>query len=121
MPIVYIPSPLRGATGGQRKIQATGATLRTVLTELERRYPGVRQQVCDETGEVRSFINVFVNGTEIRQLQGLATPLGERDEVAIIPAMAGGGAPRPQTHRPDDAPASDFGLISGPGGQGWRW
>ncbi len=90
MPIVYVPSPLRQVTGGQSKIQVTGGTLRAVLTDLERRYPGVRRQVCDETGEVRSFINVFVNGTEIRQLQGLATPLAERDEVSIIPAMAGG-------------------------------
>ncbi len=118
MPIVYVPNPLRGTMGGQRKIEATGATLRAVLTDLERRYPGVRQQVCDETGEVRSFINVFVNGTEIRQLQGLATPLAERDEVSIIPAMAGGGEAIPQTHRPDKAHASDSGFIPGPGGQG---
>jgi molybdopterin synthase sulfur carrier subunit len=60
------------------------------LTNLERQYPGVRKQVCGETGEIRSFINVFVNGTEVRQLQGLATALTETDEVSIIPAMAGG-------------------------------
>ncbi|HEX9533157.1 MAG TPA: ubiquitin-like small modifier protein 1 [bacterium] len=90
MPIVYIPSPLRRVTGGQSKVQVTGRTLETVLTNLERQYPGVRKQVCGETGEIRSFINVFVNGTEVRQLQGLATALTETDEVSIIPAMAGG-------------------------------
>ncbi len=90
MPIVYIPSPLRRVTGGQSKVQVTGRTLETVLTNLERQYPGVRKQVCGETGEIRSFINVFVNGTEVRQLQVLATALTETDEVSIIPAMAGG-------------------------------
>ncbi len=90
MPIVYIPSPLRRVTGGQSKVQVMGRTLETVLTNLERQYPGVRKQVCGETGEIRSFINVFVNGTEVRQLQGLATALTETDEVSIIPAMAGG-------------------------------
>lgn len=90
MATVYVPSPLRRMTGGQSKIQANGRSVRELLTALERQYPGIRQQVCDETGDVRSFINVFVNGTEIRQLQGLATPLGDADEVSIIPAMAGG-------------------------------
>ncbi len=90
MATVYVPSPLRRMTGGQSKIQARGASVRELLSALERQYPGIRQQVCDETGEVRSFINVFVNGTEIRQLQGLATPLGDADDVSIIPAMAGG-------------------------------
>ncbi len=78
-------------TGGQSKIQANGRSVHELLAALERQYPGIRQQVCDETGEVRSFINVFVNGAEIRQLQGMATPLKDADEVSIIPAMAGGG------------------------------
>ncbi len=90
MATVYVPSPLRRLTGGQSKLSVQGKTIRELLTGLERQYPGIRQQVCDETGEVRSFINVFVNGTEIRQLQGMATPLKDADEVSIIPAMAGG-------------------------------
>ncbi len=90
MTTVYVPTPLRRTTGGQGKIQLTGRTVRELLDALERRHPGIRQQVFDERGEVRSFINVFVNGTEIRQLQGLATPVKETDEVSIIPAMAGG-------------------------------
>ena len=93
MPTVYIPIPLRRVTGGQGTVQVTGRTLEAVLTNLERQYPGVRKQICDDSGEVRSFINVFVNGAEVRQLQGLATALAETDEVSIIPAMAGGTPP----------------------------
>jgi molybdopterin synthase sulfur carrier subunit len=96
MPIVYIPSPLRRVTAGQSKVSVTGRTVEAVLTNLERQYPGVRTQVREESGEVRSFINIFVNGTEIRQLQGLATALNEKDEVSIIPAMAGGTLSNPR-------------------------
>ena len=90
MTTVYIPTPLRRTTGGQSKVEAAGRSMRALLDALERTYPGIRQQLCDETGEVRSFINIFVNGTEIRQLEGLSTPVQDGDEVSIIPAMAGG-------------------------------
>src|SRR5438128_2179719 len=90
MTTVYIPTPLRRTTGGQSKVEAAGRSVRVLLDALERTYPGIRQQLCDETGEVRSFINIFVNGTEIRQLEGLSTPVQDGDEVSIIPAMAGG-------------------------------
>ena len=87
---VYLPTPLRRLTHGQARVVAEGRTVEEALFALERRYPGLRQQLRESTGEVRSFINVFVNGTEIRSLQGSATPLREEDEVSIIPAMAGG-------------------------------
>jgi molybdopterin synthase sulfur carrier subunit len=90
MATVYIPAPIRRITSGHGKVTATGATVRDVLNDLERQYPGVRSQLFEPGGEVRSFINVFVNGTEIRQLQGLNTPVKDADEVSIIPAMAGG-------------------------------
>src|SRR2546426_8656844 len=90
MATVYVPTPLRQATGGRSKLTASGRTVKELLDGLERTYPGIRQQLCDETGEIRSFINVFVNGTEIRQLEGLSTPVQDADEVSIIPAMAGG-------------------------------
>jgi molybdopterin synthase sulfur carrier subunit len=90
MVTVYIPTPLRKVTGGHGKVVAKGRTIRDLLEALDRQYPGIRAQLCDETGEVRSFINVFVNGTEIRRLDGLATPVTDADEVSIIPAMAGG-------------------------------
>jgi len=61
------------------------------MSAAERRYPGLREQLRDESGKLRSYINVFVNGTEIRALQGCETALNAADEVTIVPAMAGGG------------------------------
>lgn len=90
MATVYIPTPLRRLTGGQGKVQVAGRTIRELLDALERQYPGMRAELRDTSGEVRSFINVFVNGTEMRHLQGIDTPVKENDEVSIIPAMAGG-------------------------------
>ena len=87
---VYVPTPLRRVTRGQARVAAEGRTVEEALAALERQYPGLREQLRDPAGRVRSFINVFVNGTEIRSLQGPATPLREDDEVSIIPAMAGG-------------------------------
>jgi molybdopterin synthase sulfur carrier subunit len=87
---IYLPTPLRRLTSGQARIVADGRTVEEALIELERRYPGLREQLREPTGEVRRFINVFVNGTEIRTLQGPATPIGDGDEVSIVPAMAGG-------------------------------
>ncbi|HXX37274.1 MAG TPA: ubiquitin-like small modifier protein 1 [bacterium] len=88
---VYLPTPLRRLAHGQTKVAAEGRTVEEALLSVERQYPGLREQLREASGEVRSFINVFVNGTEIRSLQGPATPLGEDDEISIIPAMAGGG------------------------------
>lgn len=90
MAIVYVPTPLRRLTGGQSKVTVRGATIRELLDALERQFPGIRGELCEDGGEVRSFINVFVNGAEIRGLQGIRTPLRDSDEVSIIPAMAGG-------------------------------
>lgn len=90
MAMVYVPAPLRRVTGGQGTVSAAGKNVREVLEALDRQFPGFRRELYDEAGEVRSFINVFVNGVEIRTLQGLNTPVREADEVSIIPAMAGG-------------------------------
>ncbi|MDR7467617.1 MAG: cystathionine beta-synthase [Armatimonadota bacterium] len=90
MATVYLPTPLRRLTGGQAKVAVRAADVGEALEALERQFPGIRRELCDEAGGVRAFINVFVNGVEIRQRQGLGTPLEEGDEVSIIPAMAGG-------------------------------
>ena len=87
---IYLPTPLRKLTAGRATVAADGRTVDEALADLERRYPGLRDQLREPTGEVRQFINIFVNGTEIRTLQGSATPLHERDEISIVPAMAGG-------------------------------
>ena len=87
---VYIPSPLRRWTDGQGRADVPARSVRELLDGLEGRFPGIKAEVCDERGAVRSYINTFVNGTEIRQLAGLDTPLADDDDVSIIPAMAGG-------------------------------
>lgn len=87
---VYLPTPLRRLTNGRARVVTAGGTVEEALADLEREFPGLREQLRDPNGEVRGFINVFVNGTEIRRLQGAATPVLATDEISIVPAMAGG-------------------------------
>ncbi|MCB0062419.1 MAG: MoaD/ThiS family protein [Caldilineaceae bacterium] len=90
MATVLVPTPLRRLTGGQSKIIATGSDVGGLITTLESQYPGMRAKLLDESGEIKRFINVFVNDDEVRTLQGLSTPVKESDQVSIVPAMAGG-------------------------------
>ncbi|MBI3088610.1 MAG: MoaD/ThiS family protein [Candidatus Omnitrophica bacterium] len=87
---VRIPTPLQRITNGQGEVACEGKTVSDLLTDLERRYPGIRERICDETGKLRRFVNVFVNEEDIRFLQGDQTPLKDGDDVSIIPAIAGG-------------------------------
>ena len=92
MATVRIPTPLRRLTGNQAKVQVGGGTITELVTLLDKAYPGIKDRLVDETGDIKRFINIFVNGEEIRTLQGALTPLKDADEVSIIPAMAGGTA-----------------------------
>ena len=87
---VLIPAPLRKLTGGESRVTAAGATLAELIDSLDTRYPGIKERVCDPDGELRRFVNVFVNGENARNLDGIGTPVSGGDEVGIIPAMAGG-------------------------------
>lgn len=87
---VRIPTPLLSLTGGKKEVEAEGATLKELIEDLERRYPGLKERLCDEEGNLRRFINFFVNDEDIRFLQGEETPLKEGDVVSIVPAIAGG-------------------------------
>ena len=87
---VRIPTPLRRLTGGQEQVAAEGSTVGALLVDLAARYPGIGERLQDEQGEIRRFINIYVNDEDVRFLQGLATPLGEGDLVSIVPAIAGG-------------------------------
>jgi adenylyltransferase/sulfurtransferase len=98
---VYIPTPFRKLTGDRVHVQAEGATVADVLNDLGVRYPGFREAVFGSSRELPQHINIYVNNTEIHGLQGTSTAVGEGDEVAVIPAMAG-GAPNltpDQVHR----------------------
>jgi molybdopterin synthase sulfur carrier subunit len=88
--IVRIPTPLRTITKGSAEVQAKGQTVHDVMQDLERQYPGLRERLMDDRGELRRFINLYVNDEDVRFLQGLKTALNERDTVSIVPAIAGG-------------------------------
>jgi molybdopterin synthase sulfur carrier subunit len=87
---VRVPTPLRKLTGGADAVEAEGATVAALVNDLDRRYPGIKARICDESGEVRRFVNLFVNGEDIRFLKQLETPLRPGDELSIVPAIAGG-------------------------------
>jgi molybdopterin synthase sulfur carrier subunit len=88
--IVRIPTPLRSITKGSAEVQAKGGSVADVVEDLERQFPGLRDRLVDEGGELRRFINIYVNEEDIRFLQGKKTALKEGDQVSIVPAIAGG-------------------------------
>jgi sulfur-carrier protein len=91
MPIlVRIPSPLRKLTNDQEIVPAEGATIGDVLANLDSTFPGLIERICDEQGNVRRFVNIFVNDEDIRFLEEKATTVKEGDEISIVPAIAGG-------------------------------
>ncbi len=90
MAIVRIPTPLRKLTDGKEEVTASGATIADIITALEQSYPGIKARICDESGQVRRFVNIFTNDEDIRFLQNLDTPVSEKDEISIVPAIAGG-------------------------------
>lgn len=87
---VRVPTPLRRAAGGARDVQADGASVSSVIEDLERRYPGFKDRLCEDDGTLRRFINIYVNGEDIRYAQGIETTVKDGDELSIIPAVSGG-------------------------------
>ena len=87
---VRIPTPLRRVTNGQEKATVEGDTLIQIIDSLETQYPGIRERLCDETGDLRHFVNIYVNGEDVRFLDGINSPAKEGDEISIVPAVAGG-------------------------------
>ncbi len=90
MPTVLIPTPLRKLTNDLESVSAAGATIDELIENLDRAHPGLKERICDEAGAVRRFVNIYVNGEDIRFLEEKATPVQEADEVSIVPAIAGG-------------------------------
>jgi sulfur-carrier protein len=90
--VFHIPGYLRPFTQGQKRVQieVSRRVVRDALDGLARKYPGVGDRVLTETGEVRAHVNVFVGTESIRYTGGLDTPIGEREEVTIVPAVSGG-------------------------------
>ncbi|MPZ49676.1 MAG: molybdopterin synthase sulfur carrier subunit [Dehalococcoidia bacterium] len=87
---VRIPTPLRGLTNDVDVVAGEGGTLAACIDGLEAAYPGMKDRICDETGEIRRFVNIYINGEDVRFLQGLETQLSGGEEISIVPAVAGG-------------------------------
>ena len=87
---IRIPTPLRKLTNNEEIVEVTAATIGEAIAELQARYPGIRERLVDDKGDVRRFVNVYVNEEDIRFLKNQQTPLKDGDEVSIIPAIAGG-------------------------------
>jgi molybdopterin synthase sulfur carrier subunit len=87
---VRIPTPLRPLTRGQGEVEAKGSSIEEIITNLDQTHPGMKSRLCDEKGELRRFVNIYVNEEDIRFLKGKETALKDGDEVSIVPAIAGG-------------------------------
>lgn len=90
MSTVRIPPVLRASAGDQKSLEVAGATVGAVLEALVARHPALRGQLLSTDGDLHRFVNVYLNDQDVRYLQALATPVGERDTITILPAMAGG-------------------------------
>jgi len=89
---VRIPTPLRKLTGGADEVNIEAADIGQLIDNLEAAHAGLKDRLCDENGEIRRFVNVYVNDEDVRFLEGRATALKDGDEVSIVPAIAGGRA-----------------------------
>ena len=88
--MVRIPTPLRRLTNGQDKVSVDGSSLNDVIASLEADFPGIKARICDDQGEIRNFVNVYVNGEDVRFMDGLNTSTAAGDEISVVPAVAGG-------------------------------
>ncbi|MBK8316104.1 MAG: MoaD/ThiS family protein [Acidobacteria bacterium] len=87
---VIIPTPLRRFTNDTELVEVEGATVGEVFNQLESRFPGIQARLCEENGDLRRFINIYVDGEDIRFLDRLNTKVNEKSEISIVPAIAGG-------------------------------
>ena len=90
MSTVFIPSVLRSSVGGVKSLEVEGDSIRSVVDGLVQRHPSLGGQLLTDAGDLNRFVNVYVNGQDVRYLAGLDTPVAPSDEVRLLPAMAGG-------------------------------
>ena len=87
---VRVPTPLQRVAGGAKNVKAAGQSVSAVIEDLERQFPGFKGRLCEDDGSLRRFINIYVNGEDIRYSQGVDTNIKDGDELSIIPAVSGG-------------------------------
>jgi sulfur-carrier protein len=90
VPQFRIPGPLRNLSGGAATVEVSAVDLRDAIDQLDARFPGFKGRLLDEDGEPRQFVNLFLNDEDVRLGKGLDSPLSDKDEIAIVPAVAGG-------------------------------
>ncbi len=89
---VHVPTPLRKLTDNQAELQIEAGTVGELVDNLESAHPGLKEKLLDESGEIRRYVNIFINDEDIRFLDGKGSELKDTDSVSIVPAIAGGGA-----------------------------
>ena len=87
---VKIPTPLRKLTNNETSVDAVGKTIEQIVESLDSTYPGMRERLIDDNGDLRHFVNIYLNGEDIRYIDGLKSPVSDNDELSIVPAVAGG-------------------------------
>ena len=87
---VKIPTPLRKLTNNETSVDAVGKTIEQIVDSLDSAYPGMRERLIDDNGDLRHFVNIYLNGEDIRYIDGLKSPVSDNDELSIVPAVAGG-------------------------------
>ena len=87
---VKIPTPLRKLTNNETSVDAVGKTIEQIVESLDSAYPGIRERLIDDNGDLRHFVNIYLNGEDIRYIDGLKSPVSDNDELSIVPAVAGG-------------------------------
>ena len=102
---VRIPTPLRPMTGGKSEVETQASDIQAMIESLNGQFPGLKSRICDDAGEIRRFVNIYLNEEDIRFMKGKDTPLKDGDQISIVPAIAGGSAgkrPRPFERRSYD-------------------
>ncbi len=87
---VRIPTPLRKFTGGKDEVEVSGASVTEVIDDLENSFPGIKDKLCDESGKVRKFLNIYLNDEDVRFMDSVDTEVRDGDSIALVPAIAGG-------------------------------
>ena len=87
---VKIPTPLRKLTNNETSVDADGTTVEQIVESLESAYPGMQERLIDDNGDLRHFVNIYLNGEDIRYIDGLKSSVSDNDELSIVPAVAGG-------------------------------
>ena len=96
---VRIPTPLRPMTGGKSEVETQASDIQAMIESLNGQFPGLKSRICDEAGEIRRFVNIYLNEEDIRFMKGKDTPLKDGDQISIVPAIAGGADEGPTTRR----------------------